>query len=916
MSSISSGIGLVSGIDLAGLADALISIQRGAVRRLEDRSAGLQATQSGVKTLEANLLTIAGSAQQLTNATTFDSLTLQNSDPAQLNVTTGNSTEPGTYHLQSVRLASTQQLRSKGFANADQQLVGAGTLTIATSGQIQSSTLLDALNGGNGIRRGKVQITDRSGSSAAIDLSNTYTVDDVLNSINGNTQIAVTASTLNGQLVLTDTSGASVSDLVVTDLNGGNTALDLGIRKNASSSSLTGDTVYSLTDDFTLDQINDGNGLFRLNGAPDIRVTLTDDTVLDVNLDSAATIADIVDLINNHADNGGKLLASRSGNHLELTDQSGGGGSSSFAAEDINGSAVVNALGLDVAATGGTITGDRLLAGLNSVLLRNLRGGQGIDQLGSLSLTDRTGTTATVDLSAAGSLDEVVSAINAAESSGGTKLQLTARINGSGTGFEVLDTSGATAGNLTISDVGGSTLATQLGIAIDAAATSVDSGALNQRGVNAATSIDDYAPDGGDIDVGSILIVDSAGNQQSVSISSGVHTIGDVLLRINSANDVSVRAELNGSGDGFALIDEAGGSGVLRVEEIGGKTAADLRLLGDAVLNTSGKYEISSRRQTVVEIAATDTLNDVAEKLNAASGKFTASVINDSSAFNSFRLSLTSNDSGTAGNLIVDSGGLNLGLTTLSTGQDALLRVGQDADTGFLVASSDNSFADVASGLNVTLLAPSASTAAIQVSRDTGRATGAIQGFVDGYNAFINSTNDLTKYDAETQERGVLQGQGIVFRATGRLDSLVNRRLFGSDQTVQSLGNLGIRVGTGGKLILDRERLDAALTSDPQAVADFFLDADKGFGGQLKSTVESLTDPRTGSFALESNSLQQSVESLNDRITQLDALLETRRDRLMRQFINMESILGTLSSQQEAISGISLLKVGKTKTSA
>ncbi len=62
---------------------------------------------------------------------------------------------------------------------------------------------------------------------------------------------------------------------------------------------------------------------------------------------------------------------------LQLQDLTGGGGSSDFKVEDINDAKVVRQLGLDATAQGTTLTGNRLLAGLNSVLLRNLNGGQG-----------------------------------------------------------------------------------------------------------------------------------------------------------------------------------------------------------------------------------------------------------------------------------------------------------------------------------------------------------------------------------------------------------------------------------------------------------------------------------------------------------------------------------------------------------
>ena len=907
MPTITTGVGLNSGIDIAGLVDSLIDVQRGQVRRLEARADSFQATQSAIKILEANLLTFSAAAQRLGESSTFEAVTVTNTDASQLEISTDSDVVPGAYQFQGIRRSSTHQVRSKGFANADQQTIGAGTLTITTGDGLHRSTLIDALNGGAGIHRGSVRVTDRSGNSADIDLSSVHTVDDVLDAINRTSDIAVTAGTQDGRIVLSDTSGGT-GTFSVSDLNGGSAAADLGINKSAAASTLSGETVYYAADDFALEQIDDGNGLYRLSGAPDLRVTLTDDTTIDVNLDNTYTLRDVLGVINDHADNGGKLSATLVDGRLQLTDLSGGGGTSAFAVEDINNTSVIRQLGLDASASGDTITGHRLMAGMNSVLLRNLRGGQGIDQTGQMTLTDRTGTTATIDLTGAESLDEVLVAINNAQSGGGTDLQLAARINDAGTGIEVQDTSGATASNLVIADVGGSTLAAQLGIDVDAAQDSIDSGSLNLRRMNEATSLDDYAPDGGSVAEGAFTITDSAGNQQTITITSAVETIGDVLVRINSAATIAVKAELNETGDGFVLIDEAGGSDPLSVVEAGGTTAADLRILGDGTLNAAGKSQITSRHAMTVEISSTDTLNDIAEKINDAGGEVTAAVFDNGAAFNSTRLLLTSTTAGSKGNLTIDDGPLDLGLTTIAEGNDALLRVGSNVETSFLIASDDNTFKNAAAGVDVEVLAAASRSADVTITRNGNKIASVVDTFIQAYNTFLDTANDLTKFDAETNERGVLQGSGLVLRLNSRLDSLVHSRNTNFDNPIQSLAELGVRPGATGKLILDEDQLESALEDDFQAVADFFLDSDNGLAGRLSGAMDALTDPFTGTLVIEKDSLQDSVDTLNQRVEELNAILEVRRERMTLEFIQMEAALGELSSQQQVISAITLIK--------
>src|SRR5262249_36994197 len=160
----------------------------------------------------------------------------------------------------------------------------------------------------------------------------------------------------------------------------------------------------------------------------------------------------------------------------------------------------------------------QLVGGIDSILLRNLRGGQGISQLGQITLTDRTGTAATVNLSQAQSLSDVLTAINNATSAGNVKLQLTATLNAAGTGIQIQDTSGATVSNLIVTDAGSGTLAAQLGIAVNAAQNSVNSGSLALRYVNQATALSSYGPGGTAIPNGAFSITDSNGQQTTITI--------------------------------------------------------------------------------------------------------------------------------------------------------------------------------------------------------------------------------------------------------------------------------------------------------------------------------------------------------------------------------------------------------------
>ncbi len=103
---------------------------------------------------------------------------------------------------------------------------------------------LTSLNSGAGVARGSIMITDKSGNTATIDLSSAKTLQDVLDAINYNTGISVTASVNRagtGIVIQDDTSGTGM--LSISEVSGGTTAADLGILGTSSSSSLQGNAI-------------------------------------------------------------------------------------------------------------------------------------------------------------------------------------------------------------------------------------------------------------------------------------------------------------------------------------------------------------------------------------------------------------------------------------------------------------------------------------------------------------------------------------------------------------------------------------------------------------------------------------------------------------------------------------------------
>jgi flagellar hook-associated protein 3 FlgL len=124
------------------------------------------------------------------------------------------------------------------------------------------------------------------GQTSVIDTSGAQTVEDLLNAINGSgaEALAEINPTANGLVVRSKLSGA---DFAIGE-NGGTTATQLGIR--------------SLTVDTLLANLNFGAGVIEKPGT-DFTIHRKDGVDLPIDIASAATIGDVLDLINNDAAN-------------------------------------------------------------------------------------------------------------------------------------------------------------------------------------------------------------------------------------------------------------------------------------------------------------------------------------------------------------------------------------------------------------------------------------------------------------------------------------------------------------------------------------------------------------------------------------------------------------------------------------
>ncbi|MFG0251918.1 MAG: flagellar filament capping protein FliD, partial [Phycisphaerales bacterium JB038] len=830
MSGITSDVGLMSGINTRDLIDQLMAIESQPLTRMQTRIATLELQQTAYMDINARLLALKSSSQAFRTQDIFQSAKATSSNADILSATASSDAALGTYNMTVNRLVSTHQLISRGFADKDSGAVGATEFSFEIGGgQLATDTELSLLNGGSGIDRGKILIEDSQGNSVTIDLSTVTTVNEVLDAINSKGSIEVTASIDDDHFVITDDNGGTVS---ISDVYGDSTATSLGLV-GTGAGSVVGSSVFYLSEDTALSVLNDGTGVLMQDGpevgTQDIKITVNgrsensafgeltptdaDDETVVVQA-RATTLGDVIDRINDAFDGEVTAAIAADGKSIELTAADAG---HAIQVEESGSGTTARDLGLLGSSTG-THSGSALVSGMNTTLIGSLNGGLGLNGGSSISITDRDGNSfAGLDVSGYVSVQELVDGINSQAQASG--VSVTASLNSSGNGILLTDSSGG-AGNLQVSG----DAADALNLTADVAAATVNSGNLQTRYVSEATLLSELNHGDG-IGTGSFTIYDAYGASSTVTISDSIRTVHDLVALINSRG-VEVEAAVNDQGDGIVITATDNGDGqgsqAIRIEDGSGKVAAKLNLVGEASGIGADNYIDGSNEQTV-SFEDTDSLQDIADAINAENIGVQAVIINDGTGAQPYHLSFVSTISGVRGSMTVDTGDLDFGLSTLTEAQDAVVFFGSgDPADAVLLTSDSNTLDDAIEGVSIDLNGTSDDPVELVVSRDTTKIEDSINAFVEAFNGVIARIEFYDSYDTDNEQRGTLLGDTTVNQLRTRLYSTVQGEPTGVDGEFSYLFEVGVSVGDEGKLEFDRDKFRDALESDPEGVADLF----------------------------------------------------------------------------------------------
>jgi flagellar hook-associated protein 2 len=273
----------------------------------------------------------------------------------------------------------------------------------------------------------------------------------------------------------------------------------------------------------------------------------------------------------------------------------------------------------------------------------------------------------------------------------------------------------------------------------------------------------------------------------------------------------------------------------------------------------------SAAAPSVTINSTNDTLQGVANAINAAGIGVSAAIVNDGSSAGN-HLVITSTATGTSNSLqikVADADGNNTdtsGLSQLAYDPTAAVGSGQNLSQsqaaqdatltidGISVTKPSNTITDAIQGvtLNLTKATPSTPTT-LTVASDSSGITTALNNFVAAYNNLNSTMSQLTAYNASTKTAGMLLGDPTAGTLEDRIQSVLAQAL--PSGTLTTLEQVGLGVQSDGSLSLNTTTLNAAVAANPNSIASLFAAVGTPSDNQVSFT-NSTAATTPGSYAI------------------------------------------------------------------
>ena len=230
---------------------------------------------------------------------------------------------------------------------------------------------------------------------------------------------------------------------------------------------------------------------------------------------------------------------------------------------------------------------------------------------------------------------------------------------------------------------------------------------------------------------------------------------------------------------------------------------------------------------------------------------------------------------------------------------------------GLTYTRKTNNINDIVPGLTMNLKAVSSTPASITLSSDTTDLRARITALVTAYNDFDNIIKETTNPKSTLDTYGAtLVGDSTVRMVRQQMRSLIFSASSTPGATYKSLSQIGLSLDQTGVMTLDATKLDAALMTGVDDIAKMFTGGynklssfsslSAGIAGDAVKKLTNMLAP-TGVLLTKSNNANTENAKYRERLTKLQARMDTLLARYQKQFASMDSMVGSVNSQKTSL---------------
>jgi len=316
------------------------------------------------------------------------------------------------------------------------------------------------------------------------------------------------------------------------------------------------------------------------------------------------------------------------------------------------------------------------------------------------------------------------------------------------------------------------------------------------------------------------------------------------------------------------------------------------------------KIEVDGKTHTF-EVTSLTTLENLMQDINDDSSlNVKAKILNTGK--DEYRLILTGSETGVENKLKITE---SENLTTKLSVESNLVQEAKDSKftyNGVEVSRSSNSVSDLIVGVKLDFGQVTDKPIIIDIREDVNSIATKLDTFVKSYNELTTTLDELTNFNEETKEAGVLQGDSDI--RTIRRE--INKILLNMDSKNRSITDIGMDLNKTGVLSFDVDIFVKKFEESSSNIQEFLQGTRTTVRGVsshqdgLFYNLEKSLDNYVGSNSLLTN-LTNSFDSqetrLNKEKEKAIATLDSRYKRMATQFAQQDAIISQIEQQFKSI---------------